>query len=197
MSTIVAIITIISLMLGFYNNNLYNITNSVMDNTDKSIQFMLTIAGTMALWGGLMNIVKESKLDEKISSLLKPFLRLIFSKLDLGGETYKAITMNVTANLLGLGNAATPLGIEAMKKIKKEENLINRPSKNMALFTLLNTASIQLIPSTIAAIRFSHGSKNPMEILPAVLISSFVSLFCGVILIKTTWKNENEKCKRR
>lgn len=193
MSTIVAIITIISLMLGFYNNNLYNITNSVMDNTDKSIQFILTIAGTMALWGGLMNIVKESKLDEKISAILKPLLRLIFSKMNLSGEAYKSITMNVTANMLGLGNAATPLGIDAMKKIKKEENIENNPSKNMALFTLLNTASIQLIPSTVAAIRFSHGSKNPMEILPAVLISSFVSLFCAVVLIKVTWKNENNK----
>ena len=190
MSTIITIITSISIILGFYNNKLYNITNSVMDNTDKTIQFILTIGGTMALWGGLMNIVKESKLDEKISSLLKPFLKLIFSKLNLCGEAYKAITLNVTANLLGLGNAATPLGIDAMKKLKKEENIKNSPSKNMALFTLLNTASIQLIPSTVAAIRYSHGSKSPMDILPAVLISSFVTLICAVILIKTTWRVE-------
>lgn len=193
MSTIIVIITIISLILGFYHNNLNNITYSVMDNCNKSIQFLLTISGTMALWGGLMNIVKESKLDEKISSILKPGLKLIFSRLNLKGDAYKAITMNVTANLLGLGNAATPLGIEAMKKIKKEDNIKTYPSKNMALFTLLNTASIQLIPSTIAAIRFSHGSKNPMDILPAVLISSFVSLFCAIILTKITWKNEERK----
>ena len=193
MSTIVAIITSISIILGLYKNNLYNITNSVMDNTDKSIQFILTIAGTMAFWGGLMNIVKESKLDEKISSLLKPLLRRIFSKINLSGAAYKAITLNVTANLLGLGNAATPLGIDAMKKIKQEENIENYPSQNMALFTLLNTASIQLIPSTIAAIRYSHGSKSPMDILPAVLISSFVTLICTVIFIKVTWKSEKRK----
>lgn len=191
MSTIIGIIAIVSIILGLYNNNLYNITNTVMDNSSNSVQFMLSIAGTMALWGGLMNIVKESKLDEKISNMLKPILRLIFSKINLKGSAYKAITMNVTANLLGLGNAATPLGIEAMKKIKEEEHIKKYPSKNMALFTLLNTASIQLIPSTIAAIRFSHGSKNPMEILPAVLISSFVSLFCAVILLKVIWKNKN------
>lgn len=192
MSTIVLIITILSIFLGIYNNNLYNITNSVMDNTDKSIQFILIIGGTMALWGGLMNIVKESKLDEKISSLLKPLLRLIFSKLNLNGAAYKAITLNVTANLLGLGNAATPLGIEAMKKIKQEEKIKDYPSKNMALFTLLNTASIQLIPSTVAAIRYSHGSKSPMDILPAVLISSFVTLVCAVVFLKITWRKSNE-----
>lgn len=192
MSTIVAIITSISIFLGFYNNKLYNITNSVMDNTDKTIQLILTISGTMALWGGLMNIVKESKLDEKISSLLKPLLKLIFSKLNLSGAAYKAITLNVTANLLGLGNAATPLGIDAMKKLKEEENIKNYPSKNMAMFTILNTSSIQLIPSTIAAIRYSHGSKSPMDILPAVLISSFISLLCSIILLKVTWRNERE-----
>lgn len=193
MSTIIVIITSISIIMGLYNSNLNNITYSVMDNCEKSVQFLLTILGTMALWGGLMNIVKESKLDEKISSILKPALKLIFSKLNLNGAAYKAITMNVTANLLGLGNAATPLGIEAMKQIKEEDNIKTSPSKNMALFTLLNTASIQLIPSTIAAIRFSHGSKNPIDILPAVLISSFVSLSCAVILIKITWKNEKRK----
>ena len=193
MSIIIGIIAIVSIILGLYNNNLYNITNTVMDNSSNSVQFMLSIAGTMALWGGLMNIVKESKLDEKISNILKPILKLIFSKINLKGAAYKAITMNITANLLGLGNAATPLGIEAMKKIKEEEHITKYPSKNMALFTLLNTASIQLIPSTIAAIRFSHGSENPMEILPAVLISSFVSLFCSVILLKVIWKDEKRK----
>ncbi len=191
MSTIVLIITIISIFLGFYNNNMYNITNSVMDNVDKAIQFILVISGTMALWGGLMNIVKASKLDEKISSLLKPILRLIFSKLSTTSEAYKAITLNVTANLLGLGNAATPLGIDAMKKLKQEENIKDYPSKNMALFTLLNTASIQLIPSTVAAIRYSHGSRSPMDILPAVLISSFVTLLLAVVLLKTTWSKTN------
>ena len=193
MSTIIVIITIISIIMGLYNNSLNNITYSVMDNCDKSIQFLLSIAGTMALWGGLMNIVRESKLDEQISSVLKPVLKLIFSKLNLNSKAYRAITMNVTANLLGLGNAATPLGIEAMKELKIEDNVKAYPSENIALFTLLNTASIQLIPSTIAALRFSHGSKNPMDILPAVLISSFVSLFCAVVLIKITWKNRKRK----
>lgn len=193
MSTIIGIIAIVSIILGLYNNNLYDITNVVMDNCNSSVKFMLSIVGTMALWGGLMNIVKDSKLDEKISKVLKPILKLIFSKLNFKGLAYKAITMNVTANLLGLGNAATPLGIEAMKKIKEENNIKKYPSKNMALFTLLNTASIQLIPSTVAAIRYAHGSKNPMEILPAVLISSFVSLTCAIILLKVIWKDEKRK----
>ncbi len=193
MSTIIVIITIISIIMGIYNNNFNDITYSVMDNCNNSVQFMLKTVGTMALWGGLMNIVKESKLDEKISKILKPALKSIFSCLNLKGKAYKAITMNVTANLLGLGNAATPLGIEAMKRIKEEDNIKTYPSENMAIFTLLNTASIQLIPSTIAAIRFSHGSENPMDILPAVLISSFISLLCSVVLIKTTWKNEKRK----
>ncbi len=193
MSIIIGIIVILSFIVGFYNNNLYAITNDVMDYSNKSVQFMLTITGTMVFWGGLLNIVKDSRLDEKISKLLKPVLKMIFSKLNFKGAAYKAITMNVTANLLGLGNAATPLGIEAMKRIKEEDNIKNLPSKNMALFTVLNTASLQLIPSTVAAIRFQHGSKNPMEILPAVLVSSFTSLLCSVILIKVIWKDEKRK----
>ena len=93
---------------------------------------------------------------------------------------YLAITMNISANLLGLGNAATPLGIEAMKELNKLNQNKTIASKHMILFVVLNTASIQILPTTIAALRLQNGSKSPFDIIPAVLFTSFFSLLMGL-----------------
>ena len=93
---------------------------------------------------------------------------------------YEVIT---TANLLGLGNAATPLGIEAMRQLENEEKTKEKASRNMIMFTVLNTASIQILPTTIATLRLEYGSKRPLEILPAVLITSAISLCVGIIMV--------------
>lgn len=133
------------------------------------------------MWGGLMKIAEKSKLTDKIAVAFRPLARLLFKDIDLNGKAFHAICLNVTANMLGLGNAATPLGIEAMKALEKEDNACGTASRNMVVFTVLNTASITLIPTTAASLRSKHGSEAPMDILPCVLITSAAALAIGLV----------------
>ena len=112
---------------------------------------------------------------------MKPVLKLLFPKLN-DENAKNAIAMNITANLLGLGNAATPLGLEAMNRLKDHSLIKNTATDEMVRFVVLNTASLQLIPTTIALLRFEYGSKNPMEILLPSLITSFLSIIVGIAL---------------
>lgn len=128
-----------------------------------------------------MRIAEKAKITDMLSKLFKPFLKHIFKDLDLNGKAFHAICMNITANLLGLGNAATPLGLEAMRRLEEEEQPGNTTSRNMIMFVVLNTASITLIPTTAASLRIKHGSAAPMEILPCVLITSACALAAGLI----------------
>ena len=127
-----------------------------------------------------MEVAKSSGLTNKICRLLKKPVKFIFPKLDEKSSAFESISMNITANLLGLGNAATPLGLKAMKELSKEKN----HKRYMATLVVLNTASIQLIPITVATLRMTNGSKNPWDFVPSVLIVSLLSLTVGLIMIK-------------
>ena len=131
-----------------------------------------------------MKIAERSGLNEKIAHLLWPLTGRIFKGLKKDGKALKAISMNMTANLLGLGNAATPLGIMAMKELYEEENCDGRATNRMVSFVVLNTASIQLIPLTSGALRMAAGSTAPFEILPAVWVSSLCSVAIGLFMAK-------------
>lgn len=128
-----------------------------------------------------MRIAEKAGITDALSELFKPLLKHIFKGLDLNGGAFRAICMNITANLLGLGNAATPLGLEAMRRLELEERPGDTTSRNMIMFVVLNTASITLIPTTAASLRIRHGSTAPMEILPCVLITSACALAAGLI----------------
>lgn len=189
MSIFIAIIVIISLIFGILNKSFSSISSSFIESSTNAVELLISIIGVMMFWGGMMNIVKKSKLDDKIACFLKPFLKLIFSSLDFTKRSAKAISLNITANLLGIGNAATPLGIEAMKELQKDENVNTKPSKNMEIFTVLNTASIQIIPTTIATIRVKYNSANPFEIIPPIVISSLMSVVISVLAVKLFYRN--------
>ena len=111
---------------------------------------------------------------------LMTFLKFVFKGIDTKGKAFSAICMNITANLLGLGNAATPFGIEAMKELEKEDNCKETASINMIIFAVINTASFTIIPTTVAALRLKNGSENPLEILPAVIITSAITLIVSI-----------------
>ena len=140
-----------------------------------------------------MRIAQDSGLTEKISRLLQPVISFLFRGIQKGSEAVRLIAMNMTANLLGLGNASTPLGISAMRDRAKEAPK-GVASDHMIFLPVLNTASIQLIPTTAAMLRLRHGAESPFDILPAVLIVSLVScvsaLFTARLAAKTTirWK---------
>jgi spore maturation protein A len=135
----------------------------------------------MCVWGGIMRVAEKSGITDFICHLFSPMAKFLFKGINSKGKAFKAICMNVTANLLGLGNAATPFGIEAMKELEKEEKTGDTASPNMVLFTVLNTSSITLIPAAVASLRLKHGSQTPLDILPAVLINSLISVSFALI----------------
>lgn len=173
---------VLSVVFAFATGNAAEVSNAALNECQNAVQFLLVLLGSMCLWGGFLKIAEKSGLTQIIAKVLSPITRLLFPSLKKDSKAMTAISMNITANLLGLGNAATPLGITAMKALKEEvpgpqENTASHP---MILFILLNTASIQLLPTTIATLRLQNGSAVPMDILPAVLLTSFLSLLVAL-----------------
>lgn len=130
-----------------------------------------------------MKIAERSGLTKILSKLLSPLIKFVFPKLDLKSETAQAISMNMTANLLGLGNAATPFGIEAMKRMNKLNKTPGTATNDMIKLVVLNSASLRIIPTTVAMLRQQHGAKVPMDIMSASWISSALALAVGMTMV--------------
>lgn len=143
---------------------------SVLTSAGEAIQFIITGGSAIIVFSGITNIAKESGLCDILSGLLRPAVRAVLGELD--ADTQNAVAMNVTCNFLGLGNAATPYGISAIKRMKHGE----KATGAMIRFVVLNTSSIQLLPTTVAALRQSLGSVSPFDILPCVWICSIISV---------------------
>lgn len=152
---------IISFIYAIFTGNVASINNSIFDSASDAVQLCITFLGTLCLWNGIINIATKTSLIEKLTNLLRPFMKFLFPDISPKDSVYKEISMNIIANLLGLGNAATPLGLKAMKSMQKQNKNKDTLSNSMAMFIILNTASIQIIPTTVVAIRSSLGSNNP------------------------------------
>ena len=195
-------IMLAALIIGGINGRIDDVTNAFLSGGGEAIQLSLTLGGAMCLWGGMMRIAEKGGLTEALSRLLKPLMRLLFPSLDPTGSACRAILMNMAANFLGLGNAATPFGIKAMQELYKENHEQNIASNHMVTFVVLNTASIQLIPTTVATLRLQHGSSAPMQILPAVWIASIATAIIALLSSKLyqgmgTLRGHNRSNKQR
>lgn len=174
MKYIFGLLIILSAVASLITGN--GLTEAILNEPVRAVELCFYLCGGMCFWGGLMRIAESSGLTKKISSVLGKALGMLFPGLDKNGRAFRAICMNVTANLLGLGNAATPAGIEAVKEMAKEERAGDTATPSMIIFTVLNTASLTLIPSTAISLRIKYGSTAPAEIIPAIWITSAVSL---------------------
>lgn len=172
---------IVSAVYGMASGNAESVSNAVLEEGVNAVELSIYMLGGMCVWGGIMRIAEKSGITDFICRIFAPFAKFLFKGINPKGKAFKAMCMNITANLLGLGNASTPFGIEAMKELEKEESTSDTASPNMVLFTVLNTASITLIPSTVASLRLKHGSQSPLDILPAVLINSVISVSFALI----------------
>lgn len=175
---------LVSIIYGIISGNFIELNNSIFDSIQSSITLIINLFGSICFWNGIMNIVKNTTLINKIKNILRPIIKMIFNEIDEESDVYENISMNMTSNLLGLGNAATPCGLKAMEGMQKENNRINKLSNNQLLFVLINTASIQLIPTTIISIRMGLNSNNPAGIIVGVWFSSFVTFIIMVIFTK-------------
>lgn len=179
---------IIAFVYAIFTGKLLEVNNSIFESTSSAIQLCLTLVGTMCLWCGIIKIAMETSLMDKLIKLLRPLLRKLFPEINEKDEVYKEISMNIIANLLGLGNAATPLGLKAMKSLQKTNKNKNELSNSMAILIVLNTASIQLIPTTVIAIRTTLGAKNPTEMLVPIWIATVASATSAITAAKIFMK---------
>ncbi len=160
------------------------LNSSIFESCDTAIQLSISLLGTICLWNGIMQIVQDSSLIKKITKLLQPIFRFLFPDIKEGSKENKEISLNIIANILGLGNAATPLGLKAMKTMQEKNSNKDTLTNSMAMFIILNTASLQLIPTTVIAIRNSLGSQNPTSIIVPVWISTICAGIAGITLAK-------------
>lgn len=175
---------IVSLVCSLCTGKMEELSSAALNGAGQAVELSLSLLGAMALWSGLMKIADKGGITAILAKLFSPILRLLFPDYKPKSPALKAICANMAANLLGLGNAATPFGIAAMKEMEKENKTPKTANRSMVMFVVLNTASIQLIPTTIAAMRASAGSNQPFDIIVAVWIVSVLSLLAGILTAK-------------
>lgn len=171
----------LSVLFALLTGKMDAVSNAFLSESAGAVELALSLVGVICLWSGLMRVAQSAGLTERLAKLFSPLLGRLFRGLKKGGRAMQYITLNLTANLLGLGNASTPFGLAAMREMEKEENGGESASHNMILFTVMNTASLQLIPTTVAALRLKNGSSAPMEILPCVWLASAGSLAAALL----------------
>lgn len=184
------IFIIISYLYAIFVGNVSNINNSIFESCKSAVDLSITFLGTMCLWTGIMNIAKKTTLISKLANALKPIMKILFPDISVEEEAYGEISMNMVANILGLGNPATPLGLKAMKTMQKKNQKKDTLTNSMAMFIIINTASIQIIPTTVIAIRTSLGSNNPTAIILPVWIATMGAAVVGVTTAKLLMKKQ-------
>ena len=173
---------IISIIVSVFNGTVSETIDAAFEGAKSAVFTVLSFAGVMCFWTGIMKIAEKSGLSQKIEKLLRPIINFLFP--NSGDEAKNYIAMNMSANLLGMGNAATPMGIKAMSCLDRENANPLYASDNMCMLVVLNTTSIQLIPTTIIALRVAASSADPFSIILPIWISSLTAVLSAVSLAK-------------
>ncbi|MBO5248588.1 MAG: spore maturation protein A [Clostridia bacterium] len=179
------ILIVSATICGIVTGNTEAVSEAILSTPADTVTLILKIGGSICLFSGLMRVAEASGLVGRISRFLSRPVERLIPKSRKNTELLNSVTMNLASNFLGLGNAATPYGIKAAKGMAQGEI-----SRSLAAFLILNTCSLQLIPSTICALRQSNGSKNAMDILPAVWIVQFLSCTAGILLTRIFFRRE-------
>lgn len=176
---------VIGIIVAILNGRIEAVTDAAIDSAGKAVELCIGLLGIMCLWTGLMGIAEKSGLVRRISRVLTPILEFLFPKIPKKHPAMGAIVMNLVANFLGLGNAATPLGLKAMAELQKLNPKKDTATNAMCMFLVLNTSAIQLIPATIIAIRSASGSQNPTDIIGTIWVASACAAVTGIIAAKS------------
>ena len=181
---------VVSVGYGIYAGTIDAVGAAAMEGAAAAVELCLSMAGIMCLWNGGMSVMRSCGLTESLSRLFRPVLGRLLPNACRDEETLSALSGNVSANLLGLGNAATPLGIKAAQRMAV--GCGGRASDELCLLVVLNTASIQLLPTTVAGVRSALGAENAFDILPAVWLASVISVAVGLLaarLLARLWRD--------
>ncbi len=185
------IMVVVSIIFGLLTGRIDAVSSAALEGAGAAVSLCIGICGITCLWTGIMEIMRRSGISNALKNLFLPFLSLLFPASKKNKKIMEAVSANISANMLGLGNAATPLGIKAATEMAAAARG-STATDDMCTLVVMNTASIQLIPATVAAVRAAAGASSPFDILPAVWISSLSSVTVGVIvakLLKRLWRN--------
>ena len=187
------IFIIFGILYCFCTGNVETINSVILDGAQMGFDMSVKIFPVMALWLGIMNIAKVSGLLNKISTWMSPLICKIFPEIPKGHESIGFITTNMVSNMLGLGNAATPFGLKAMKSLQKLNNKKDTASRSMITFLVINTSGLTIVPTTIISLRMLHGSTNPTDIVLPCIIASFISLVGSIVVDRLVSVRSNKK----
>lgn len=179
---------IISLAAAAVNGTMDATLAAAFEGARASVETLLSFAGAMCFWTGILKVAEKSGVSDWIRKLLNPVIKRLFPRSD--EETRRYIGMNMTANLLGMGNAATPMGVKAMSCLDRANENKLYPSRDMCLFVVLNTTSFQLIPTTVIALRSAAGSSDAMSVVAPIWITSAVSVVTAVSAVCLMWRKK-------
>ena len=174
----------IGIAVGLITGKGESISSSIIQVSGSTVELVIGLMGLMCLWCGVMKIAEKSGLTEKLALVLKPILKILFRGSAKNEKALGAIVMNLTANMMGLSNAATPFGIKAMEELQKDNISKDKPSNDMALFLVMNAACLQLLPSTVISLRAAAGSKAPGIIIVPAIISTACAAVVGIVCAK-------------
>jgi len=186
---------IIGFVIGIMNGRIETVTKAAIDSAQKAVELSIGLLGIMCLWTGLMGIAEKSGLVQYIARIVRPILRFLFPDIPKKHPALGAVVMNLVANFLGLGNAATPLGLKAMSEMQKLNTTKNTATDAMCMFLVLNTSAIQLIPATVIAIRQTSNSSNPTEVIGTIWVASACATIAGIVAVKLFMASAKERVR--
>lgn len=169
------------IIVAAVTGNIEKVTESALEAAEMGVEVAIQLIGVMALWLGLMHIAERAGLIKTLAKVLGPFVRKLFPALRPDSPALGAIIMNLCANILGLGNAATPFGLKAMEEMQKENSKKDTASQPMITFLALNTSCITLVPATIIGVRIKAGSANPTEIIGTTIFATGCAMTIGIL----------------
>ncbi len=184
MSKVWAFMMISSIIIGVFTGGGENIITNIMESGQNSINNIIALVAMTCFWSGIFNIFEKTSLIKRFSKVFKGFIYKLFDKKELSDKAIEYMSMNIATNVLGVGNASTVNGIKAMEELQKQNPIKSIPNNNITTFVLINTASLQLIPTSMIALRALYGSENPNSIIIPVWIVTFIALVVGIISIK-------------
>lgn len=189
---------LVGFAVGIINGRIDEVTKAAMDSAQSAVTVCIGLLGVMCLWTGLMKVAEKSGLVAGIGRLVRPVMTFLYPDIPKNHPALGAIVMNLVANFLGLGNAATPLGIKAMSQLQTLNKDKKTATDSMCMFLVMNTAAIQLVPASIIALRTAEGSKKPAEIIVCIWMASLCATIMGVIaakLLSRVWNEEKSQSR--
>lgn len=184
---------ILSIVCAVFTGNTDNLSDGMLQGAEKAVELIIKLSGMLFFWTGIMKIAEKGGVTKLAAKIIYPVIKKLFPNLQSDSKAFTAMSMNISANLMGMGNAATPFGLNAMKELQKLNPQKDKPTDEMIIFVLLNTASIQILPATVGYLRKSYGSASPFDIMPSVWITSASALFAGLTAVLLILKFRRKK----